>query len=155
MDIFRPQVGCHLVSFHPHRVSHPRYISNHCDGKEILFSTIKIFHRYFPPSNPSQSSLAGGFSPTDGALRCCWASQDSTQSRQLYSGLLLGTQRLYSKWITLLLGIVRLYTGALNLLFLMAPLLGRDFMDSLSRCSDSLFLTTKMKYHMIDIFCRN
>ena len=85
VDIFRPQVGCHLVSFHPHRVSHPRYISNHCDGKEILFSTIKIFHRYFPPSNPSQSSLAGGFSPTDGALRCCWASQDSTQSRQLYS----------------------------------------------------------------------
>ena len=39
---------------------------------------------------------------------------------------------------TLLLDIVRLYTGALDLLFLMAPLLGRDFMDLLSRSSEFL-----------------
>ena len=102
------------------------------------FRYFKSFHKYLFLSNLSQSSLAGGFFPTDGALRCCWASPDSTQGRQLYSGLLLGTQGLYSKWITLLLDIVRLYTGALDLLFLMAPLLERDFMDSLSRSSKFL-----------------
>ena len=30
---------------------------------------------------------------------------------------------------TLLLGIIRLYTGTVDLLFLMAPLLGRDLLD--------------------------
>ena len=128
------------LKFHPNTDLHQRYsfksLRWKADASQILVLDNSIFsHLSF--SLEFQSVLAGRW-----VLPNWWGAPmllgiaDSTQSRQLYSWASRISTLGHPE--TLLLGIIRLYTGAVDLLFLMVPLLGRDFMDSLSRSCEFL-----------------